>query len=95
MLKSVSNPLSHKNNIDDDLNESKSMLANLKLNMECQRQIGNEKYIFFYPISIGQFEISCWSCQKTNLPKSHKDNGSTDSSEGYVIFLVNNLIFKY
>lgn len=80
MLKSVSSSLNQKKNIDDDVNEGTSFIVNLKLNMECQRQIGNEKYVFFYPLSIGQFVVSCWSCQKTNVPKSHK--GTSDLNDG-------------
>lgn len=53
----------HNNLKSDKLNSVP--FEDISLDMECQRQIGNEKYIFFYPKNIGNFVVSCWNCQRT------------------------------
>lgn len=41
--------------------------------MECQRQFGNEKFIFYYPQNIGNFVVSCWSSIRSIYPSDSID----------------------
>lgn len=69
----------HTNLKSDDLNSIP--FEDISLDMECQRQIGNEKYIFFYPKNIGNFVVSCWNCQRS------KSVSFTSNSNEYVQFV--------
>lgn len=55
----------------------------MTLDMECQRQIGNERYIFFYPKNIGNFVVSCWTCQRTQGSSRPIDQTKKELPSGY------------
>lgn len=48
-----------------------------KVDFDCDKQIGQEKYTFFIPIEIGEFIISIWTRPKItqNLSLSIYENG--------------------
>jgi len=72
-----------------DLHHSKQLLIDNeiesndqdKLVMECQRQFGNVKFIFYFPQNVGNFVVSCWSSIK-----SIYNGDSNDSKERNLIY---------
>jgi hypothetical protein len=36
----------------------------LKLEADCERHIGHDKYCFFVPLEIGSFVVYCWTKEK-------------------------------
>lgn len=63
----------HTYNVQSKENEINNSTDQIILVMECQRQFGNEKFIFYYPQNIGNFVVSCWSSIRSIYPSDSND----------------------
>jgi hypothetical protein len=55
----------------------------LKLENDCERRIGDDKYHFFIPFDIGNFVVYCWAKEKLHPQKRIGDDAPLIRSNEY------------
>eukprot|EP01120_Amphizonella_sp_Union-15-10_P016099 TRINITY_DN8389_c0_g1_i1.p1 TRINITY_DN8389_c0_g1~~TRINITY_DN8389_c0_g1_i1.p1 ORF type:complete len:126 (+),score=19.37 TRINITY_DN8389_c0_g1_i1:94-471(+) len=54
----------------------------LSLNMQCQRFIGDAMYVFYEPLSRGDFVVNCWLVQKVRRTE-FSESSMSNTEENY------------